>query len=95
MAFRFEPELLEVRVLFCVSIKALAFMVPRRGLEPPCLAATASKAVVSAISPPGRRPKYSYFVAFSIFFEKRPSVAKIWITRKAKRQRNGMVIKPK
>ncbi len=29
-------------------------MVPRRGLEPPCLAATASKAVVSAISPPGR-----------------------------------------
>ncbi len=54
MAFRVEPKPLEVRVLFCVSVKALAFMVPRRGLEPPCLAATASKAVVSAISPPGR-----------------------------------------
>ena len=44
----------ESSLFLCVSVKALAFMVPRRGLEPPCLAATASKAVVSAISPPGQ-----------------------------------------
>ncbi len=67
----------ESSLFLCISVKALAFMVPRRGLEPPCLAATASKAVVSAISPPGLGGKYSYFVAFSIFFEKRPRVAKI------------------
>ena len=85
----------ESTLFLCVSVKALAFMVPRRGLEPPCLAATASKAVVSAISPPGRRPKYSYFVAFSIFFEKRPRVANIWIMRNAIMQRKGMVIIPK
>ena len=49
MAFRVEPKPLEVLVL-----ELLNFLVPRRGLEPPCLAATASKAVVSAISPPGQ-----------------------------------------
>jgi hypothetical protein len=62
MAYEDEPEICPkayrvamVRFLslgnFCE--KALLFMVPRRGLEPPHLAEQASETCVSTISPPG------------------------------------------